>query len=202
MVDLFAGLGGASEAFVRDGWEVIRIDNNPLLSGVEHMTLEDIRGWQNWLDDFIIRVHEEYGRPIDLIWASPPCTEFSQAYSAPASIANREGREFIPDLGLMEAAYDIICRIRPKYWVIENVVGAIKWFEPELGPHTQKIGPFVLWGRFPSIHVPPYWNHSKYDCDSWSTDPLRANKRGYVPIEISEGLLQAISMQTSLMDWV
>jgi site-specific DNA-cytosine methylase len=34
MLDLFSGLGGASEAFVRAGWEVMRIENNPLLSEV------------------------------------------------------------------------------------------------------------------------------------------------------------------------
>ena len=30
MVDLFSGLGGASEAFLKNDWEVERYDNNPL----------------------------------------------------------------------------------------------------------------------------------------------------------------------------
>ena len=39
MLDLFSGLGGASEAMVNDPkWEVLRIENNPLLSGVQNMS--------------------------------------------------------------------------------------------------------------------------------------------------------------------
>jgi hypothetical protein len=201
MIDLFSGLGGASEAFVRDGWTVIRIENNMLLSGVPHTRMLDISRWQEWLDDLLIEISETEGESVSLIWASPPCREFTQAYSGPIPRAKREGREFTPDLTLMEAAYDIICRVRPKHWVIENVVGAIEFFTPELGPYTQKVGPFVMWGRFPYIGTPPYWKHSKFENDTWSTDPLRANRRGYVPIEISDGLLQAISMQSSLYDW-
>ena len=34
MLDLFSGLGGFSEAFVLAGDEVVRVENNPLLSEV------------------------------------------------------------------------------------------------------------------------------------------------------------------------
>ena len=201
VIDLFSGLGGASEAFVKDGnYEVIRIENNPLLQGVPFTRDLDILKWREWLDDLLIELHESELKVV-LVWASPPCLDFSQAYDAPLPRARREGREFEPDLTLMEAAYDIICRIRPKYWVLENVVGSITHFTPELGPYTQKVGPFVLWGRFPHIATPPYWKHSKFENDTWSSDPLRPNRRAYVPIEISDGLLQAMSMQKSLFDW-
>ena len=32
MLDLFSGLGGASEAMLANGWEVLRIENNPELA--------------------------------------------------------------------------------------------------------------------------------------------------------------------------
>ena len=35
MIDMFSGMGGASEAFIRAGWEVIRLDNNPVFSDPE-----------------------------------------------------------------------------------------------------------------------------------------------------------------------
>ena len=42
MVDLCAGLGGASEAMVRSNkWSVLRIDNNPLLADVPFMVMAD-----------------------------------------------------------------------------------------------------------------------------------------------------------------
>mgnify|MGYP003324403462 CR=1 FL=1 len=38
MLDLYAGLGGASEAMIQDvEWDVRRVDNNPLLMMVENM---------------------------------------------------------------------------------------------------------------------------------------------------------------------
>jgi len=43
MVDLYAGLGGASEAMIRTGWDVLRIDNNPLLVDVENMVLMNLK---------------------------------------------------------------------------------------------------------------------------------------------------------------
>jgi site-specific DNA-cytosine methylase len=147
ILDLYSGMGGASEAFVRDGWEVIRMENNPMLADIPHTRIIDVLDWKNWLDDFLIEIDEEYGRPIDIVWASPPCREFSTAYAAPWPTARREGRDYTPDLSLMEAAYDIICRIRPQYWIIENVSGAVNWFKPELGNYRQRIGPFCLWGR-------------------------------------------------------
>jgi len=80
-LDLFSGLGGASEAFVQDldHWTVLRIDNNPLLGGVPFTIIDDIRN-----------IKPNYGvyldAKIECIWASPPCREFSNGYSSPKSI--------------------------------------------------------------------------------------------------------------------
>lgn len=197
MWDLGSGLGGASEAFVQAGWNVIRIDNNPNLQHIPYTLNLDILEWKDWVDDLII----EEGLP-DLIWCSPPCLEFSQAFSAPGPVARREGREFTPDLSLMFACRDVLDRVRPRYHVIENVVGACKHFTPHLGAHLQKLGPFVLWGLFPSIMVPEDWHHSKATNDVHSGNPMRANIRAYVPIEISQGLLEAITNQSIISDWI
>jgi len=201
IIDLCSGLGGASEAFAQDpSYEVIRIENNPVLQGIPGTRDLDVLKWREWIDDLIIELGER-GLSVVLVWASPPCLEFSQAYNAPAPQAKRDGEDFEPNLDLMRACYDIIMRIRPKYWVIENVLGAIPHFNPELGPYQQKIGAFILWGRFPYIATPPYWSHTKQGIDPGFRDELRSNKRAYVPLEISDGLLQAISMQKSIYDW-
>ena len=47
MLDLFSGLGGASEAMVQDDtWSVLRIENNPLLGGVPFTIIDDVRNLQ------------------------------------------------------------------------------------------------------------------------------------------------------------
>ena len=198
MWDLCSGLGGASEAFIRDrGWKVVRIENNPMLSGVEETLMLDLLEWREWVDELIL----EHGVP-DFIWASPTCTEFSLAYGAPGPKARREGRDFEPCLDLVYAIQDIIDRVRPRYFIVENVRGAIRYFDDIFGPYSQRISSFYLWGRFPALWIEPSFTHSKYDGDGWSSDPLKANKRGYVPIDISLATLKAVETQTTLMDWV
>ena len=97
MLDLFSGLGGASEAMTRSpNWEVMRIENNELLNQVPHTEIVCVKKFLKELksliaDGFIL------DDALTLIWASPPCTEFSLAYSSPQSIARREGRDYQPD---------------------------------------------------------------------------------------------------------
>ena len=189
MLDLFSGLGGASEAFVRDqGWEVVRVENEPLLEGVECTRMMDVT---DVLDSDLVGTW-------DLIWASPPCTEFSRAYNAPAPKAQREGREFKPDLSLVRAAVAIIECLEPKWWVIENVHGAMKPLMPILGPPTLLVGPFALWGSIPPLDLPKGFKHAKSDNDTGGHDPLRSQRRAVVPLEISQALLEAVTSQTTL----
>lgn len=198
ILDLCSGLGGASQAFAdTQTWDVVRIENNILLSGVEHTELRSVLDWMDWLPDLI----GERGRPC-VVWASPPCLEFSQAYSAPGPRARREGLDFEPDMSIVEACIDIIQYCGPKFWIIENVAGACPWFLPELGKHSQKIGPFFLWGVFPKLLMPDGWKPLTGKTQDWNIgDPLRANKRALIPTEVSEAFLQAISSQSTLAEW-
>tara|TARA_Y100000401_G_C8319335_1_gene224350 strand:+ start:1424 stop:2023 length:600 start_codon:yes stop_codon:yes gene_type:complete len=196
MVDLFSGLGGASEAMAQDSnWNVLRIENNPLLSGVPFTYLADVKNIRN-------NVQSNWIVPkIDLVWASPPCTEFSNAYSAPRAIAARAGKidEYSPDMSLLQAAMDIIETVKPKYWVIENVVGSIRYFAEYLGEPRQIIGPYVLWGNFPKIY--PKNIAKKSEKDTHYKDPLRSNARAKVDFELSKALKEAIEQQMSILDY-
>jgi hypothetical protein len=186
-------MGGASQAMVDDpGWEVVRIENNPLLSGTPNTLMYDILEWRDWIDTL---------GDFDLVWASPPCTAFSRAYDAPMPKAKRAGEDYNPDLSLMQAVKEIIEWINPPWWVIENVGGATEWFNPEFGKPTQIVYAFYLWGVFPHLALPAGWTHSKFENDTWSSDPLRANKRGLVPLEISQALKTAVETQTTLEAW-
>ncbi len=195
MLDLYSGLGGASQPFLEHDWDVIRIDNNPLLSEVPNTYMKDILK----IDFTDIDKDDD---PITLIWASPPCLEFSQGFSAPKSKTRRDGIPFEADMSLVLKAKEIIDFAKPKYWVIENVVGAIKDFNPILGPPRQIIGPFVLWGNFPYLTLPEDFEHTKAMNDKHSANPLRSNYKALVPYPLADSLRRAIEEQRSILEWV
>jgi len=196
-LDLFSGLGGASEAFIQDtdDWTVLRIDNNPLLSGVPNTIMEDI----NKLAGRITGSQHT----IDVIWASPPCRDFSGGYNSPKSIAIREiGIDnYKPDMSLLVASLKIIEIVKPKYFIIENVAGSIRYFEKFLGAPRQIIGPYVLWGNFPYVAVDESKLESKKSKDKHSGNPLRSNYKAKVDFELSRALKEAIENQKSLFQY-
>lgn len=198
VLDLFSGLGGFSEAFVRGGDEVVRIENNPLLSEVPQTSLEDVFEVRDRL-----QIYEENGYPIrsyDVLLAGPPCRDFSLAYSSPRSVAQRNGEPYEPSMDLLEATLDIIRITKPRYWVIENVIGSIKYFE-KYGLQARQIhGPHVLYGNFPKFQTGPL--PTKASKDKTSTHPLRANHKALIPWELSLELRNAIVAQTTLFDFV
>tara|TARA_Y100000296_G_C5144170_1_gene242751 strand:- start:638 stop:1228 length:591 start_codon:yes stop_codon:yes gene_type:complete len=196
MVDLYSGLGGASEAMYRSGeWEVLRIESNwDLLGEVPKTWFFDVTRLLESGNYLSVEKH------MDLLWASPPCTEFSMGYNAPAPKAAREGREFFPDLSLVEAAIHLREIWQPKYWVIENVIGSIKHLEPLLGEPTQIIGPFVLWTNLPQIIMSSDFEHESKTKLSGS-NPMSANLRAKIPIELSEAVMAAATAPT-LGDYV
>jgi len=198
ILDLFSGLGGASEAFALDeAWGILRIENNPLLGYVNHTRLMDIFEFRDWL----LEQKNRYGPfDVDIVWASPPCLEFSLAYSAPRSIAEREGRgeTYQPYMGFLDVAKEIIEIIEPKYWIIENVRGSIKYFTPQLGEPSQIHGAYVLWGNYPKFDPGQFATKAEKD-KRWS--PIRSNHKAKVPIEISQALKHAVESQSSMFDF-
>ena len=203
MLDLFSGLGGASEAFVQAGWDVLRLDNDPLVADIPYTEMQNLSRFNDDPSSIIgIQMcQKEY--PLDLVWASPPCLDFTRGFAAPAPTAQREGRDFEPDLNPLRTAKHLIDTINPDWWVIENVSGASKIFSQELGmPPRQIIGPYFLWGVFPRIAMDYSWERPKGKCQDWNMDdPLRSTKRAKIPLEISQKLLEAITQQRTLKDF-
>lgn len=198
VLDLFSGLGGFSEAFVLAGDEVVRIENNSLLSEVPHTQMQDVFEVRDRLRQF-----ELEGQPIreyDVLLASPPCHEFSLAFSAPQAIASREGgfEEYEPNTDLVMAVMEIVRITKPRYWIIENVRGSIRHFT-KLGLEPQIINDaYVFYGNFPKfghVEIP-----TKKDKDTNSKDPLRSNKRALIPLALSMAIRKAIVDQKTLYD--
>lgn len=203
ILDLFSGFGGWSEAFASSSkWEIMRIENNPLLSEIPHTTIYDVVKFRDELKQMILDGYAPDA--LEIIVASPPCLEFSNAYSSPKSIYQRENdtlEGYDPDMTLLEATIDIISMLQPRYWLIENVVGSTKYFKPILGEPTQIIGHYVLWGNFP---------HIIFDIDKLPTkaskdkrhSPLRSNYKAKIPLNLSTALLESITFQKSITDWI
>jgi site-specific DNA-cytosine methylase len=198
MLDLFSGLGGASESMLKNGWEVLRIENNPELSLVENTCIMGVAELRDSILEHSVRGMAPTSP--DLIWASPPCNEFSLGYAAPGPTAQRAGLDFQPSLELVKIAKEIIDLCQPKYWVIENVRGAIKHLTPILGEPTLIIDSIVLWGRFPCWGMPPHYQHIKDD--AWSSTPLRANIRAKIPFAVSDACRLSIENTRTLDNWI
>ena len=126
MLDLFSGSGGASEAMIDRGWDVVRVD-------IEEKFRPDL------VADVQVLALRGY-RP-DLIWGSPPCREFSKSWLP-------WFEDFEPDMKLVKAFHKIVEELAPKFWILENVQGAVQY----LGRPQYKSGPVKLWGVFPPLN--------------------------------------------------
>jgi len=194
VLDLFSGLGGFSEAFLRAGDEVVRVENNQILSEVPCTSIEDVKEVRDRLLEYKRNGHPM--RKIDLVLASPPCYEFSLGFSAPRAVASRTKEEYNPSMDLVELTMEIIKLINPRWFVIENVIGSIRYFE-KIGLVPNQIhGSYVLYGNFPKFSTPRM--PTKAEKDSWHGDPLRSNKRALIPLELSIALRKAIISQKTL----
>jgi hypothetical protein len=173
MLDLCAGLQGASKIMRAHGWQVVTLDYDPSF-GCD--ITADVRTWQY------------IGPRPDLIWASPPCDEFSREFMP----WSRTGKN--PDMSIVLACKQIINQANPRYWIIENTQGAIRWFIPYLGRYRCNIGPFFLWGHFPPL--------GRVDISTWrkkeSYSSSAPAERAKIPESLSRAVMAAIECQNEL----
>lgn len=208
MVDLFAGLGGASQSFVDDpSWFVIRIDNNPiLLEHTEGLILSDIADVDRTMAIIHRRIQDFYREHLDVtadpakmvmsklvLWASPPCVQYSLANM------NRNPEEF--DNTLIHATLKYIDRLNPDAWIIENVKGAIETFNGIIGlPWCQSVGPIFLWGQFPILSFKDASSRTHHKMLDKGSRALRPNLRALIPYSVSEAYKLSIECQKTLLD--
>ena len=171
---MFSGLGGWSKAFKDRGHQVVTIDNNPEFNPDVCIDIMDYKP----------------DRYFDVVLASPPCTEFSKSMMPDSWNKNRTVN---PDTKLVERTIEIINVIKPKYWVIENVCGARKYFKPLLGDYKKKVGSRYLWGEFPIFDCKPVYG-------KWKLPPSknRPALRSLIPYEMS--LAICVSMENTKLN--
>ena len=101
LLELFAGTGSVGNVATTLGFEVVSLDRD-----MDASIRMDIMDW-DYLSSSYAPGH------FDLIWASPPCTEYSIAKTI--GIRDIEGANKI-----VRRTLDIIDYFRPRWWIVEN----------------------------------------------------------------------------------
>ncbi len=131
-IDLFAGCGGLSEGFYKQGFNALaHIEINPTACrtlktrmkyyGYENPDKEvlnlDITG-----NDVIEKLDEAVdGREVDIIIGGPPC----QAYSSLGRAKDENAMQDDPRNYLFESYVKVLNHYKPKFFVFENVTGML-----------------------------------------------------------------------------
>jgi len=184
-VDLCAGLKGFSQAFEKsEEWEVVTIETNKkqkptVCADVCHLPLRK-------------------GLKPDCLLASPPCQRFSIAMPIFPKIGIKKALEIVG------ACLEAVAFLKPKFWLIENPKGRLRWF---LGTPKQTIRYSDFDLNYPVMKT----------TDLWGTIPLpmahfirsvkgqvdidlprdRAN-RSKIPAGVSAAILKGVEHQISI----
>jgi len=147
-IDLFCGLGGWTEGFLAEGWDVIGFDIEQHVYG-EHrypaqLVLQDVR-----------TLHGSQFKDAQMIVASSPCQEFSyrampwkRAKALPPPYFGME--LFSQAARIQKEACEAAGRHIPM--IQENVRGAQPW----VGRAQAHFGSFYLWGDIPALMPIPH----------------------------------------------
>lgn len=201
MLDLFSGLGGASQAF-RDSpnWEIVTVDSKPEFEPTICSDILDLGP-----NDF-----DEYD--FEVVWASPPCTKFSVAsiYRNWKKLENGlyipKNKETIEHIKLVYHTLWLIDQLNPDYWFLENPTGMLRKVigNPQGSITYCQYGhtwmkPTDLWGVHPEGFIykrcSPNSNcHEKSSrgSDSGTQSTRSPAERSRVPYGLSEAILKAV----------
>lgn len=131
-IDLFAGCGGLSEGFYRQGFNALaHIEINPtacktLKTRMKHYGYDNLEEAVLNLDitreDIIERLEKAVGgQEVDIIIGGPPC----QAYSSLGRAKDDHAMRDDPRNYLFESYVKILNHYNPKFFVFENVTGML-----------------------------------------------------------------------------
>jgi len=207
VLDVFAGLGGWSIGFYREGFRCTGVD------------IVDV-GYPYNLEISDVKYYHPAKANYHVVVESPPCTEFSTL----TMLSYKKGQRGPPDpdkgIALVREGMRIRDEANPRYWVIENVYGSLKYLEPILGKPMLLAKPWVLWGNLPNFMFEfeprrggdtklshSFEHHGKGGNvlgkgggriglpEDFAFDPLRSWKRARIPIFLAMTIAKVIKAE-------
>ncbi len=153
MLDCFCGMGGVSDGFALEGYDVMGIDivDAPKLLGYKH----------KFIHADMMTLHGEDFKGFDVVWGSPPCRDFTRI----ADVYGHNWKEPpnpAKGLVLVRKFIDFVKKANPKFWILENVY-CLKDYLSEISPNFVSyisIGKnnqgkkHVFYGNFPHFLLP------------------------------------------------
>lgn len=128
ILELFSGTQSISKAFREAGHETYCIEFNELFTKQPYNLMQDTKNIIDVTAEYIL---EKFGRP-DVIWASPPCTTFSIAaiskhrYKDDDGYLKAKSQEAVEGDCMLNRTINLIKRLKPKYWYVENPRGGMR----------------------------------------------------------------------------
>jgi DNA (cytosine-5)-methyltransferase 1 len=149
MLDCFCGMGGVSDGFALEGFDVTGIDivDAPKMLGYKHRFIQA---------DMLTLKGEDF-RGYDVIWGSPPCREFSQ-FAESFSYRWKKPRNLTDGLELVNCFLKFVEDAQPRFWIMENVPNLEKYLKAK-PRFTARIKPSMkrsFWGNFPNLLIPSF----------------------------------------------
>ena len=146
LLELFSGTGSVGKVAETMGFDVISLDRD-MPADIK----TDIMDWN-------YQVYEP--KQFDVIWASPPCTEYSRAKTTGV-------RDIVGANKVVQRTLDIIEYFEPKFWIIENPqTGLLKTQEMMSGVTFQDVD-YCKYGM-PYRKRTRLWNN----LSNWRPKPL------------------------------
>jgi len=191
MLDCFCGMGGVSDGFAIEDFDVTGIDivDAPKMLGYKH----------KFIQADMLRLKGADFQGYDVVWGSPPCRDFSQIgvlygkkWKNPPNPNN--------GISLIKGFLKFVEDAKPTCWIMENVALLTKYFK-ELQPRTETYITFgkrhVFYGDYPLFLMPRDMRIktrklNQYGRDEPTTDgKLRSWEAAKIPLSCSRAFAQA-----------
>ena len=108
LLELLSGTGSVGKVFEAAGWKVTSVDILPRFAPTLRMSVLDL-------------VADDVSEPVDLLWASPPCTHYSRARTTAKTPRDLEGSD-----RLVQKCLDLARELRCPYFMENPHSGLLK----------------------------------------------------------------------------
>lgn len=186
VLDWCAGLGGWSDGFASEGFEVLGIEIDPNIARLykHDVIVADVR-----------TLDGHYFKGFDIIVGSPPCRDFTILNDARWKVKKNPERGLI----LVHAFLQFVKDAHSRYWLMENVPGLEKHLALKPTVRNAMLTRYMkrhFWGHFPPFQVPMEMTRGKMrEGSGWPK--LTKWKRARIPLPTARALAKAVKLEVS-----